>query len=228
MAVAALGHVGPAVTSVAPLRKKLWPQLSGVGNTQSIGLTFDDGPDPASTPLFLAALSELGVKATFFVLGEMLDKAPELGRQMAAEGHEIGIHGWTHRNHLLLSYPQIRDEIRRTKALIQDIAGVTPRFYRPPYGVVTGGDLLAVRTQDVELVLWTSWGKDWQARATGQSVIAELKKGGVVGGATLLLHDSDCTSAPGSWRSSLSALSELSSYCVEQRLDLVPLAEHMK
>ncbi|GAA5022838.1 hypothetical protein GCM10025734_79440 [Kitasatospora paranensis] len=93
----------PALTSLGPLRPLLAPGLSGPGAPGHVALTFDDGPDPRSTPLFLAALERAGVRATFFVLGRMLVRAPELGREMAAAGHEIAVHGYQHRPTVLRS-----------------------------------------------------------------------------------------------------------------------------
>ena len=93
------GGPGPAAGAdpAARVRDRL-PRLNGDGRPDHVALTFDDGPDPASTPAFLDLLDELGVRATFFVLGSMVERAPALARELAGRGHEVGVHGWDHRS----------------------------------------------------------------------------------------------------------------------------------
>src|SRR4051794_5128407 len=92
----AAAHLGPAATWLPGVRLLLFPGLSGHGRRDHIALTFDDGPDPASTPRFLDVLDALGVRATFFVLGESVMRHPALVRETTRRGHELGVHGWTH------------------------------------------------------------------------------------------------------------------------------------
>jgi peptidoglycan/xylan/chitin deacetylase (PgdA/CDA1 family) len=224
-ALAAGVHAAPALTTFGPMRHRVLPRLSGIGRPDHIALTFDDGPDEASTPQFLDVLAAADVRATFFVLGEMLERAPELGRRMVEAGHELAVHGWTHRNLLLRGPVATRRELRRTIALIEDVTGTSPRFYRPPYGVLSSGALAAARATGLQPVLWTGWGEDWSASATPSSVLRTLEPD-LSGGATLLLHDSDCTSAPQAWRSALGALPPLLERCRAAGWTVGPLAEH--
>ena len=83
----AVAHSLPALTSLGPLRPYLAPGLNGWGDPGHVALTFDDGPDPRSTPLFLKELDRAGVRATFFLLGRMLVRAPWLGRELVEAGH---------------------------------------------------------------------------------------------------------------------------------------------
>jgi peptidoglycan/xylan/chitin deacetylase (PgdA/CDA1 family) len=216
----------PALTSLGPLRPLLAPGLSGTGAPGHVALTFDDGPDLRSTPLFLAALERAGVRATFFVLGRMLVRAPGLGREMAAAGHEIAVHGYRHRPTVLRSPWALRDDIARTRDLVADVTGVPPRWYRPPYGVFSLAALAAARRLDLTPVLWTHWGRDWTAAATPDSVLRTLTRA-PLGGGTVLLHDSDVTSAPGAWRSALGALPGLLERCGQEGLTVGPLGEHL-
>lgn len=217
-------HAGPALTSIAPLRRRALPALAGVGDPTHVALTFDDGPDPRSTPMFLAALRRLEVKATFFLLGRMLAAAPGLGRDLVAEGHEVAVHGWHHRMLLGTSPSRTYDDLARAWALIADITGTTPRWYRPPYGVLTGGALHAAHQLGLTPVLWTAWGRDWTTGATPMSVLRTV--GNRLAGGTVLLHDSDCTSAPGSWRATLGALAPLVRRARAQNLTIGPLCDH--
>lgn len=223
----AAAHAGPALTTIAPLRRRVLPRLSGL-RSRTVALTFDDGPDPKSTPEFLSILAKLRVPATFFVLGEMAQRAPDLLRRLHDEGHEVGVHGWVHRNHLRMSPARVYDELAHTADLVEQICGRRPAWFRPPYGVLSGGSCAAAARLRLTPLLWTAWGVDWEARATPESVLARLRRGGLRPGATLLLHDSDCTSAPGAWQSALGAIPTLIRECRAQNASFVTISEHMR
>jgi peptidoglycan/xylan/chitin deacetylase (PgdA/CDA1 family) len=225
--LAAAGAVvqgAPGVTALAGLRP-LWPRLAGTGRPGHVALTFDDGPDGASTPQFLDLLARRGVRATFFLLGEMITRFPDLPGRMTAEGHEVAVHSWDHRNHLRHLPGRALDQLARTADLAEARGGVRPRFFRPPYGVLSTAGLRAAATVGLQPVLWTAWGRDWAAEATPGSVLRTVTSG-LTGGGTVLLHDSDCTSAPGAWRSAYGAVPELLSWCAGRGLEVGPLAEH--
>jgi peptidoglycan/xylan/chitin deacetylase (PgdA/CDA1 family) len=221
---AALLHAGPGATWL-PAVRRLLPGLAGAGALDHVALTFDDGPDPRSTPHFLRELDRLGCRATFFFLGEMLERHPGVGRRVAEAGHEIGVHGWRHQNALTTPPGRVTAEMGRAAALVSAVAGVRPAWYRPPYGVLSAETLVAARWWRLRPVLWTAWGRDWTEYATPASVLANMAPG-LCGGATLLLHDSDHTSAPGAWRSALGALGQLVDHCRSAGLRVGPLAEH--
>lgn len=217
-------HAGPAATWL-PLVRLVLPGIAGQGAADHVALTFDDGPDPLSTPEFLRELRRLGCSATFFVLGEMLGRHPGLGRRIQDEGHEIGVHGWGHGNALTARPGRVAAGIRRTAELITEVTGTRPAWYRPPYGVFSAEALLAARRCGMRPVLWTAWGRDWTASADERSVLAALGPG-LRGGATVLLHDSDHTSAPGCWRSALGALPGIVGRCRTAGLRVGTLGEH--
>lgn len=227
VAVAAAGYAGPAVASWPLLRTRLLPGLAGIGRPDHVALTFDDGPDPASTPAFLDALAASGTKATFFLLGSMLMHAPELGRALVAAGHEVGVHGWEHRYGTLRTPGALYDDLARARDLIGDVTGRQPVFFRPPYGVLSAGSLAAARRLRLRPVLWSAWGRDWAPDATAGSVLSTIRKD-LAGGATVLLHDSDCTSAPLSWQAALGALPLVVDECAGRGLRVGPLAEHFE
>jgi peptidoglycan/xylan/chitin deacetylase (PgdA/CDA1 family) len=196
-----------------------------VGDAGHVALTFDDGPDPAATPQLLAALEKLGWRATFFCLGTQVRRSPGLAREMASLGHELAVHGDTHRSHLRRPVGSTVDDVIRARDTIATIGDAPLRWFRPPYGAVSSGSLLAARRSGLQLVLWTTWGRDWQPRATGRSVAANVRRTHYPG-ATVLLHDSDITSAPGSWRSTLAALPLLAETWSAAGLRVGPLSEH--
>jgi peptidoglycan/xylan/chitin deacetylase (PgdA/CDA1 family) len=215
----------PSLLALSSIGRRLAPGLAGVGPRGHVALTFDDGPDPSSTPEFLRALDALAWHATFFMLGEMVRANPGLAAEVAAAGHEIAVHGDRHRTLLKLSPGATRDDIRRARDVVADATGVQPRWYRPPFGTLSVGGLLAARRLGLDVVLWTAWGRDWRAEATGASVAEEVLAGYVDGG-TVLLHDSDCTSAPDSWHSALDALPLLAKGFADRGLTVGPLHTH--
>ncbi|MFD6389263.1 polysaccharide deacetylase family protein [Nocardia sp. NPDC060259] len=98
-----------------------------------VALTFDDGPTDR-TPEILRMLAELRVPATFYLVGEDLAAHPEYGAAIAAAGHEIGNHSYSHRRMVLISGDTVRDEIERTDAEIRRTGYQGPITFRPPYG----------------------------------------------------------------------------------------------
>jgi len=221
----AVTHAGPGITALAPVRRRLFPRLAGLGQADHVALTFDDGPDPASTPAFLDLLAARGLRATFFLLGSMVVRAPELAADIADAGHEIGVHGWDHRYTILRGPRAVRDDLARATDAVATASGTEPRFYRPPYGVLSSGALAAARAQRLTPVLWTCWGREWAAGATPGSVYATLSAD-LAPGATVLLHDSDCTSPAGASTAALGALPRLLEDCAERGLRVGPLADH--
>jgi peptidoglycan-N-acetylglucosamine deacetylase len=224
-AALAVAHVGPSVVRVVPSAFRLLPRLHGVGRPDHLALTFDDGPDPRSTPAFLETLAALGWTATFFMLGDMVRRAPGLAAEVAAAGHEIGVHADEHRSHLHRSPRGVLADLARAVSVVEDSTGARPVWFRPPYGAISSGTLLAVRRLDLQMALWTSWGKDWRAEATPRSVIAELERG-LVPGATVVLHDSDCVSAPGAWKTALGSLPLLAERVRARDWKVGPLGAH--
>ncbi|HYO19704.1 MAG TPA: polysaccharide deacetylase family protein, partial [Dermatophilaceae bacterium] len=99
----------------------------------TVQLTFDDGPSPDFTPLILGTLRAWGARASFFVLGSKVQQYPDLVRQMIGEGHQVGNHSWSHPHLTTLTRQQVRDELARTSAAIEDATGDAPMTWRPPY-----------------------------------------------------------------------------------------------
>jgi peptidoglycan/xylan/chitin deacetylase (PgdA/CDA1 family) len=221
----AVAQAGPGLTGLGPVRRRLFPRLAGQGDPGHVALTFDDGPDPQSTPLFLQALAEQQVRATFFLLGGMVDRAPALAAEIVAAGHEVGVHGYDHR-YLPARLPAaVRSDLRRATDVISQATGVRPQLFRPPYGVLSGPALRTARELRLTPVLWGAWGREWTPGATPESVFATLA-GGLAGGVTVLLHDSGCTSPPGSWQAGLGGLRLLLAECERRGLRVGPLGEH--
>lgn len=221
----AIAHAGPGITALRSVRTALFPLLSGQGLRDHVALTFDDGPDQALTPRFLEVLRDRGVRATFFLLGSQVSKARGLAAEVAAAGHEIGLHGWRHR-YLPLRPPMATyDDLAAAQEIIAATCGTVPWLFRPPYGVLSTAGLVAARRLGLTPVLWSAWGKEWTPGSTPESVFATLA-GDLAGGATVLLHDSDNTSPAGSGQAALGALPLLLDECDRRELRVGPLGDH--
>lgn len=220
-----VAHLLPGVVAWRSMRSRLLPRLSGVGDADHVALTFDDGPDPKSTPPILDALDALGWHATFFCLGMQVRRSPGIAAEMVQRGHELGVHGDSHRSHLRRPFTSTVPDVLRARDTIEDLTGVAVRWFRPPYGAVSSATLVAAHRSALQLVLWTTWGLDWQPWATGSTVAANVVRT-FRPGATVLLHDSDITSTPGTWRSTLSALPLLSRQWAASGLQVGTLGEH--
>lgn len=223
--VATLAHFLPVTSCLRRTRNRFLPTLAGVGDKQHVALTFDDGPDPGSTPAFLDALDGLGWKATFFMLGSMAEKAPGLAREVADRGHEVAVHGFRHSVHLRRGPGWVANDMMAARDLLADLTGTEPVWARAPYGALTASTLRAARRSQLRPVLWTTWGRDWRARSTPSTVLHDVRAT-MVPGATVLLHDSDCTSAPDSWKSALGALPALAEMWAAAGLKVGTLSEH--
>jgi peptidoglycan-N-acetylglucosamine deacetylase len=207
-AMAVAGYLLPGLAGAVPaLRRPL-----GVHDRTSDGLgyalTFDDGPHAQGTPAVLDLLAAAEVQATFFLVGEQIERDPSLAAEIVSAGHLIGLHCHRHRNLLRLTPWQVRADIERAEAAIEDATGLTPALYRPPYGVLNASALGLANARGWRTLLWSHWGRDWDARATPESIVARVTAG-AGDGAVLLLHDADDYSAPGSWRRTVAALPQV-------------------
>jgi peptidoglycan/xylan/chitin deacetylase (PgdA/CDA1 family) len=176
-----------------------------VEGARAVALTFDDGPHPEGTPAILDALESGGARATFFLVGEQVERWPELAGEIVRRGHEIALHGHRHRLLLRRSASSVARDLDQAAALIAEVTGRAPAYYRPPYGVFSTGALALVRRRGWKPMLWSRWGWDWSTRRSPEA-IAERAASGLRSGDVVLLHDADHYSARGSWRRTLAAL----------------------
>jgi peptidoglycan/xylan/chitin deacetylase (PgdA/CDA1 family) len=144
---------------------------------------------------------------------------------VAAAGHEIAVHGYAHRSQLFRTPAAIAGDLARAVDTVSAATGRPLRWFRPPYGTLSAGGVIAARRLGLRTVLWSTWGRDWRAEATPRTVVADVARH-LGPGATVLLHDSDCTSAPKAWRSTLGALEPLAELFASRRLEVGSLGEH--
>lgn len=180
-----------------PVRDRPFLEVSGVG--RAMVLTFDDGPDPRYTPDILAVLRKHDVRAMFFVCGEMATYNLDLLREMAADGHSVGNHTWSHPLVPELPRSKIRDEMGRTSALIEKSLGAPPLWYRAPYGAWNRHSFEIGAELGMEPLGWTVDTLDWTRPGTRTIVRTVLEGAGP--GVIVLSHD-----AGGNRSQSVSAL----------------------
>lgn len=214
---AAVAWFGPAAAPVVRPVATAFRIPRRVREGSGIALTFDDGPHQRGTPAVLEELARRGAIATFFLVGEQVERQPTLAAEIAAAGHTIGIHG--HRHALLLrrSPRAVHDDLLRARDVIGSATGTDPWLYRPPYGVFSGPALLIVRRLGWQPLLWSRWGKDWEAGATPEGIAARVTRG-LGEGDVVLLHDADHYSSRDSWRRTVSALPIVFEAAAEARL----------
>ena len=150
-----------------------WPALRGplgvedrTASGEGYALTFDDGPHAEGTPAVLEILAATDTRATFFLVGEQVQRNPGLAQEIVAAGHSVGLHCHCHRNLLRLAPWQVREDIDRAQGLIEDATGVPIDLYRPPYGVLNASALRLAKARGWRTLLWSQWGRDWEKRAT--------------------------------------------------------------
>lgn len=152
-----------------------------------ICLTFDDGPDPIFTPKILDVLADYEAKATFFVVGEAAGQFPHLIEQMLMAGHSIGNHTHSHRHPWLMSSERAKQEVSQANATIKNITGITPRWFRPPFGRLRTAMCVQAHLEQMTTVLWSRSIIDWGVLGTQAGIakrLAQIETGDVV-----LMHD---------------------------------------
>jgi len=204
-AAATVAHAGPALSAWSgPVRRALGVR-DRVADPGGVALTFDDGPHWHGTPAVLECLREAGATATFFLVGEQVERRPSLAAEIVAAGHRVELHCHRHRSQLRLTPRQILDDADRAREAIEDATGQEIHDYRPPYGIFSAPGLRAVRRRGWRPVLWSLWGRDWARRATAESIAGRATVG-ARDGDIVLLHDADFYSVGGSWMRTAAAL----------------------
>lgn len=163
--------------------------LHGPGLRRQVALTFDDGPDPATTPKVLEVLGRHGVRATFFVIGERAARHPEVIAAIAKAGHQIESH--SHRHSWWTAFTprsRLAAELHAAQAAITKACGRSPCWLRPPIGILSPEIVAAAQQVGLRLCAWSCKARDGLAGTSVESALSRLRHG-LHPGAILLLHD---------------------------------------
>ena len=149
-----------------------------------VALTFDDGPRKSTTERLLDGLKERRVRATFFLIGQQIEPNAELVKRMAAEGHQIGNHTWSHQRLEGIAETDAAQEVGRTEAVLEDLLGEGDYWLRPPYGQVSAG---MEDSFGVPMIKWSVDPRDWDSRnaeKVSQAILKDVEPNSII-----LLHD---------------------------------------
>jgi peptidoglycan/xylan/chitin deacetylase (PgdA/CDA1 family) len=153
-----------------------------------VALTFDDGPHAQNTPRLLEMLKQRGVKATFFVIGQNAAEYPEILKKIAAEGHELANHSYTHPVLASLGEAGLREQMDKTHQVVLKTTGVSMKVMRPPYGALAEPQRRWVHAHfGYRVILWDVDPLDWKVRDAGRvehEILAHARSGSII-----LTHD---------------------------------------
>ena len=169
-----------------------------------VALTFDDGPNPDATPRILDTLGNLGVLATFFILGRHAERWPDIVHRTVSEGHQLGNHGYFHRKLHLKSPFYVKRDLGLGKRAIERAGAHTPRFFRAPHGFRSPWVSAIARSMGERTIGW-SLGV-WDSDQPGVTTIVDRTMEGVRPGSIVLLHDGDGYNADGNRLQTAAAL----------------------
>ena len=162
--------------------------VRGLARSSAIALTFDDGPDPTHTPRLLQVLKQFNIKATFFLIGQKVERHPNLVRLISDEGHEIGHHSFTHGEPAITSSQALLRETRETIAALESILGNRPTLFRPPHGKLRAGAMLGLMAMSQRVVLWNRDPRDYRCASSAELELS-LAAMHYAPGDIILLHD---------------------------------------
>ena len=180
------------ITHTGRLHQLFFPSLVWKMDSPSIFLTFDDGPHPVATPTVLNILKSYNIKATFFLSGNAVGKNQSIVKEIAAEGHSIGIHAYNHSRTIAFSKNETMREILQTKQEIEKIVPFTSNIFRPPFGFFSWKTISAARAQNYRLIMWTTltgdFRENWSNERIVTTALTKLTKGSI-----LVFHDNELT-----------------------------------
>jgi peptidoglycan/xylan/chitin deacetylase (PgdA/CDA1 family) len=159
---------------------------SGSGLVKTIALTFDDGPNRQLTPPLLDLLDALGVKASFFLVGTMAEKNPDLVREISSRGHTVANHSYSHRSCLALTGPELEEEILKCSVVLEKLTCTPVRFFRPPGGKFDRKTVERIKKRGLKVVLWDINSRDYTGVSPSYIINRVIRR--AVPGSILLFH----------------------------------------
>ena len=195
--------------------------LSGPEGARGVVLTFDDGPDPQTTPRVLDLLDAGDAKATFFVVGRKAEQHPSIVREIRRRGHTVGLHSYAHdRLFATRSQKRVARDLARGVAVLEAITGERPVLFRPPIGHTNPAIARVADALDLTIVGWSLSAGDGIARRAPADVVARVRRR-IKDGTIVLLHDA--AEYGGRVPAGVLALSQILDVVRAARLDIVPI-----
>jgi len=237
LAVAVGGFTAPSRTKAAKVGQRAVDSGSSSSNNPSdnnvpnhvirhgdressmVALTFDDAPFADTLPALLALLRAENVKATFFLIGQYVERHPELARAIVADGHEVGNHSYSHRDLQRASPTLVEKEIAATQKLIHEVIGTTSTFFRPPFGNVSDEVKRICQREGISIVCWNVDPADWRKDTTRDSVVRNVLEN-ATSGSIVLLHATQ--------RKTIEALVEIIPILRQRGFQLVKLSDLLR
>jgi len=202
---------------------KVWS--NGNRDRPRIALTFDDGPNEPYTSRVLGVLEQYGVKATFFLIGQNVQRHPEVCRRIATTGNVVGNHSYHHHKSLCLRLGRaIAREIEMSHQAIHECTGFEPKLFRPPHGFRTPWLMRTVHRLGYSVVTWDSMTDDWRANTPVDEIVRAIVRRAKPG-SVIVLHDGRDT-RPGYDRTQmLQALPQIIDTLRQRGFDFVTIPE---
>ena len=187
LGAAAAAAVFAGYNSMAPTSQLYGHTLICGRNPRHLALTYDDGPNDPHTQRLLEVLAKHEVRATFFMVGQYVQRRPQFAREVAQAGHALGNHTLTHPNLIFCSEMQTRVQLSECTRAIEDATGQSPKLFRPPFGGRRPSTLRIARELGLAPVMWNVTGFDWDAHSS--AAIERKVTRQTRGGSIILLHD---------------------------------------
>ena len=180
----------PYLTRTPGSVQKLYPErLWRLQSSDSIYLTFDDGPIPDVTPWVLDQLKAYSASATFFCIGANIDRHPDIFRRLIDEGHTIGNHTQDHLNGLKCANPEYLQNVSDCAQRIDKYSPLSTKLFRPPYGRIRSSQARSLRDAGYQLVMWDVLTGDFDTERSGSDCLADSVKN-LRPGSIVVMHDS--------------------------------------
>ncbi len=186
--------------------------------TKKIALTFDDGPSRQNTEEILSILKEYKIPATFFVIGQNAERDPDRIKMIFDAGHEIGNHTYSHAYITKISEKALREEVKKTEKILQEITGEKPIVFRPPGGFYNDETLNILDKMGYVSILWSLDTRDWSMPKS--DTVASKVEEDATGGDIILFHDLEDKRLP-----TPEALRRIIPYLIENGYEFVTISE---
>ncbi len=173
------------------LIKRIFPKyVWDIQSRDSVYLTFDDGPTPEVTLWVLEQLKSYNAKATFFCIGENIQKHPEIFLKLISEGHSIGNHTYNHYNGWQTSNKKYLENVALCQSEINNLQSTNCNLFRPPYGKITSSQAKAISNLGYKIIMWDVLSADFDTSISKEKCLENVLQN-IVPGSIVVFHDSD-------------------------------------